>query len=196
MNIDKVGSKTDAVIVLANLMDPNGVLNFESAARAAKAVEAFNRFQANVLVTCGWAYRSDSDMTIADAFKNHVMSRYGIPSERIIAETNSRDTVGDAYFTKSLLADANAWKKITVVTSNYHAARTQEIFDFVYGERFSIDVIGAEVPHDEAISGNELKSLHAFKNTFAGVPRGDSAEILSRLRERHPFYNGDMYSRI
>lgn len=188
--------KMDAVIVLANLMDTSGILNLESAARAEKSVEVFNQLQAGTLVTCGWAYRADSDITIADALKSHIVSRYGIPSERIIAEKRSRDTVGDAYFTKALLALTNRWKNITVVTSNYHVERVKEIFSFIYGADFYIAVVGAEVPQDESILSNERKSLEAFRSTFSGVRQGEDAEILGRLRERHPFYNGVIYPTI
>jgi len=38
--------------------------------------------------------------------------------------------------------------------------------------------------------------LEAFHKTFAGVASGDTAQILSRMRELHPFYNGDVYAKI
>ena len=59
MQSSETSRPVDAVIVLANLMDADGVLNEESQLRAAMAVDVFLAKQARNLVTCGWAYRED-----------------------------------------------------------------------------------------------------------------------------------------
>ena len=188
--------KNDAVIVLANQMDENGLLNSESKARANKAVEILNKREISHIVTCGWAYRNDSDIKIADAFKSYIVNSLGVNPSKVITELNSRDTVGDAYFTKINLALSLNWKNLCVVTSDYHVQRTKEIFSFIYGNDFSVEVYGASVVHDLSILNNELASINAFRDTFLGVSMGNNIEILKRLRERHPFYNGQVYSRI
>jgi uncharacterized SAM-binding protein YcdF (DUF218 family) len=188
--------KNDAVIVLANQMDENGLLNSESKARANKAVEILNEREISHIVTCGWAYRNDSDIKIADAFKSYIVNSLGVNPSKVITELNSRDTVGDAYFTKINLALSLNWKNLCVVTSDYHVKRTKEIFSFIYGNEFSVEVYGASVVHDISILSNELASINAFRDTFLGVTMGNNIEILKRLKERHPFYNGQVYSRI
>src|SRR5579864_3031553 len=134
---------TDAIVVLANLMDQNGELNVESSARASRAVDAYFEYQAKCIVTCGWAYREDSDLTIADAFRTRILGEHPSLIDKVWVETHSRDTVGDAYFTKVNLAVPRCWKKIVVVTSMYHVPRTSEIFRFVYGPDFRVEVLGA-----------------------------------------------------
>jgi uncharacterized SAM-binding protein YcdF (DUF218 family) len=196
MTITAKTNKPDVVIVLANQMDINGVLNLESKARAEKAVVLLKEQEIPKIVTCGWAYRSDSNIRIADAFKTYIVDNLGINPQKIITEINSRDTVGDAYFTKINLALALGWKKIWVVTSDYHVPRAQEIFNFIYGTDFEIAVIGAAVSKDDSILRNEVASTHAFRQTFLGVEIGNHSQIIARLRERHPFYNGQVYSRI
>ena len=104
--------KNDAVIVLANQMDENGLLNSESKARANKAVEILNEREISHIVTCGWAYRNDSDIKIADAFKSYIVNSLGVNPSKVITELNSRDTVGDAYFTKINLALSLDWKNL------------------------------------------------------------------------------------
>lgn len=188
--------KIDAIIVLANKMDQNGLLNSESMARAKKAVEIFNERGISHIVTCGWAYRDDSDIKIADAFKSYIVNSLGVNPSKVITEINSRDTVGDAYFTKINLALSLNWKSLCIVTSNYHVKRTQEIFSFIYGKDFSVEVYGTSVSYDISILSNELASTNTFRDTFLGVTEGNNIEILKRLRERHPFYNGHVYSRI
>lgn len=187
---------SSAVIVLANLMDNEGVLNDESAARAAKAVQILAATRSSCLVTCGWPYREDSDLPIAEAFRDHILANFQVPPNAIVMEQNSRDTVGDAWFTKVNVAVPRGLTDLHVVTSTYHVPRTAEIFAFIYGPRYRINVIGALVPENDIIKENELRSTDAFRETFANVTAGDDKAILARLRERHPFYNGTVYSRI
>lgn len=196
MPSDATTTKPDVVIVLANEMDVNGVLNSESKVRAEKAVQIFNDTDIPHLVTCGWAYRKDSNIRIADAFKAYMVEKLGVDSRKVITELNSRDTVGDAFFTKANLSLSLAWNRICVVTSDYHVSRTQEIFNFIYGTNFVIDVIGANIIHDESVLRYELSSTKVFRETFLGVNSGNDSQILERLRERHPFYNGEVYDKI
>ena len=196
MNIQFENLIPDAVIVLANLMDEDGSLNFESRTRADMAIEIFKDKKARNLVTCGWNYRSDSDIKIAEAFRNYISSKFEVDSDSIMTELNSRDTVGDAFFTKVNFAKPLAWKHICVVTSNYHLKRTEEIFNFIYGLDFTIDFYGAEMTYEKTKILEELSSLQAFRETFSNVKQGDDEEIYVRLTEKHPFYNGKIYAKI
>ncbi|ACC72183.1 YdcF family protein [Paraburkholderia phymatum] len=189
-------ARYDAVIVLANLMDAEGNLNDETRARVDLGIEAIETGRAPTLVMCGWAYREDSDICIADAMRRYAVEQRNVDASRVIAETTSRDTVGDAVFTRSNLAATFGGSRILVATSRYHAARTLEIFTFVYGPSFHIDVDGAGGPATAAQLTSEARSLDAFRATFAGVEPGDTDAIFERLRERHPFYNGDIYPRV
>ena len=186
----------DAIIVLANEMDKSGFLNTESMTRAIKAVEFFKCFQSSKIVTCGWAYRYDSGINIADALKSYIINHLGINNSDVIAESNSRDTVGDAYYTKINLALLFNWKKVCVVTSDYHVKRTQEIFNFIYGSDISVQVYGTFAPYNEIKLYKEISSTIAFRDTFKGVQPGNNDDILYRLRTSHPYYNGDIYKRI
>jgi len=181
----------DAIIVLANLMDPSGNLNDETLARLSKALDLLKAREASLVVPCGWAYRDDSDICVADAMATHAELVMDTPNAKIISEATSRDTVGDAVFTKRNLANPRNWKSVIVVTSAYHADRTREIFSFVYGR--AIDVVSAASDDTPALRASEKKSSEAFRATFSGVVPGDDAAIFERLISSHPFYNGEVY---
>ena len=121
---------------------------------------------------------------------------HGIQSDAVMTELNSRDTVGDAIFTKRNLAIVNKWVSILVVTSDYHAERTKTVFSFIYGSQYIIDVIGAPSLDTDQLRKAEQQSTEAFRSTFYDVDAGDDKAILERLRERHPFYNGSTYPQI
>jgi uncharacterized SAM-binding protein YcdF (DUF218 family) len=174
--------KYHAIIVLANLMDRDGLLNAESRGRVDTAVQAYRDKLAPVVVCCGWAYRDDCPIAIADAMVEYARGRaVAIPERR------PRDTVGDAAFTYEF---ANP----VVVTSAYHAARAAEIFSFARGR--TIDVISAPSADTPELRASEARSLEAFHRTFAGVRPGDRTGFVSRLQDAHPFYNGEVYPRL
>lgn len=159
------------------------------------AINAIREKEAPILVTCGWPYRPDSNLAIADVMREYAISR-GVTSTAVIADTDSRDTVGDAVFTKRNLAVPRSWTNILVVTSAYHADRTKEVFSFIYGSNHKVDVRGAPSEDTDELRTNEQKSLQAFRSTFEGILPGDDEAIFERLRDRHPFYNGATYPRV
>lgn len=196
MTNPSVPDRYDALIVLANEMDIDGRLNEESSARADLAAILAQEGGITWIVTSGWAYRQDSDICIANAFKDYLMSVHGVAATRILTEVGARDTVGDAVFTRANAAVAGGWRRICVVTSDYHVARTQAIFDFVYGPDFVVDVRGAVAARKDGVEAREAASIAAFRATFEGVHPGAIADIMTRLGQRHPFYNGEIYSKI
>ena len=177
-------------------MDKEGILNKESTSRMDIAIEAFHENLVPDFITCGWAYRDDSPIAIADAMKKYAIEIGRIPSGSIITERNSRDTVGDAVFTKKYFASKREWKNILVATSDYHAPRACEIFNFVYGKRYSIEITGAVTNTSEEQLENEKKSINVFHETFIDIKAGDDALIFKRLCEKHPYYNGRVHPEI
>ena len=184
----------DAAIVLANLMDAQGRLNDETRARMDRAIELYRAGDVPLIVTSGWDYRDDSDIPIALAMRRYALEEQGLPEGALVAETSARDTVGDAVFTKLHLALRRGWTRIVVVTSAYHGARSLEVFSFVYGPSFHVALRTAESADTPALRDAEARSVAAFHRTFEGVAPGDDATIVSRLRTRHPFYNGSVYA--
>lgn len=55
-----------------------------------------------------------------------------IPSESIYVETSSYDTIGNAYFARTSHTEINGWRKLLIVTNEFHMTRTIQIFDWVF----------------------------------------------------------------
>ncbi len=187
--------KYDCVIVLANEMSQDGTLNDESDARISVAASFVLNRQSDCLICCGWAYRPDTNLTIAEALKRKA-STLGVDPDKILCETKSRDTVGDAFFTKRMMVESRKWSEILVVTSDYHVERTRKVFELFYGEEFSIEVVGAGEFDSHEKQEAERKSLLAFEATFEGVRSGDDKALQRRLIENHPFYNGKVHPKL
>jgi uncharacterized SAM-binding protein YcdF (DUF218 family) len=70
-------------------------------------------------------------------FESVAAARYliaaGIAPARILTETHSYDTVGNAFFSRVLHADVRGFRRLLVITSDFHLARTRAVFDWIYG---------------------------------------------------------------
>lgn len=56
----------------------------------------------------------------------------GVDPRRILSETCSYDTIGNAYFSRMLFADPLALKDCLIITSDFHMARTKAAFLWIY----------------------------------------------------------------
>ena len=126
----------DSIIILSHEMDVNGNLSEESLSRLKMAGSMYFQKKSKNIITVGWDYRSDSDLFISDVYKSNLISM-GVPANSIISENKSRDTVGDAFFSKKIALKFN-WKKLLVITSEYHILRAKKIFQFIYGNEFNL----------------------------------------------------------
>jgi uncharacterized SAM-binding protein YcdF (DUF218 family) len=185
----------DCIVVLANEMNSNGKLNDESLLRLNYSTKQFFKKRSSKIISCGWDYRNDSDLVIAEVFKKNFLKK-GIPKNQILTENNSRDTVGDAFFTKTNIVKKKNWNKLLVVTSLYHVERTKIIFDFIYGSNYSITVEASDDIISDDLIKREEKSTRSFKLTFKNVETGNDIQIYNALRKLHPYYNGVIYKKL
>src|SRR5580658_4023913 len=63
----------------------------------------------------------------------HYLRGRGVPERRILTETFSYDTIGNAFFTRLVHAEPRGLRKLHVVTSRFHMPRTEAIFRWVFG---------------------------------------------------------------
>lgn len=181
----------DAIIVLSNLMDGESNLNLESKNRANLAFEIWN--QQNCipkLITMGWAYRNDTNVPISKSMANYLVNKLNVPKEQILSDVLSRDTVGDAFFSRYNFEKFFLKKKIIIITSDYHEKRAHSIFKFIYGENYKIHFSVIETDLKKSKQKDETDSLYQFSNTFNGIKSGDMNKIQNILLQNHPLYNG------
>ncbi|MEK6935023.1 MAG: YdcF family protein [Nanoarchaeota archaeon] len=186
--------KYDAIIVLPYLTLPNGLPSEENQDRLDKAIELFKKGNIDFFIVCGKNdHNSKQPITHAKSMEDYAISK-GIPESVILKEEKSVDTVGHPIFIKNEIIKQRNWKKLIVVSSDYHIQRVKKIFDFILGEDFSIDYISSKTnKNTPEIIKKESNSLQVFHNTFKDVNSGDYESILERLYEKHPLYNKKFY---
>jgi hypothetical protein len=69
-------------------------------------------------------------------FESVTAARYlidaGVPPDRVLVETHSYDTIGNAFFSRVIHIDPRGMRRLLVITSDFHLARTQTVFNWVY----------------------------------------------------------------
>jgi len=189
------------VIVLSHLITKDGVLKNESKSRADEALKVVIKENAKYLITCGWDYRKDSNICLADAFNNYLKNKI-FKGCSIINQRFSRDTVGDAVFCKMVIdflkIDLNK-SKIIVVSSEYHIERVKYIFSRVFDlkiEYIKTPIRNSNCFENDEILKKEKRSLAKFKIDFKDAELGNALKFFNILKEKHSFYNGIVYPRI
>ena len=115
----------------------------------------------------------------------------GVPPGSITAETRSRDTIGNIWFTKPLLGEP-AGQAVAVVTSDWHAARVRYLAQVIWGPGYqvAVDPLADETstrPPGETARW-EAGLLAVSRRWFAAVRPGDDAAIAAVLARDHPVY--------
>jgi uncharacterized SAM-binding protein YcdF (DUF218 family) len=177
-----------AIVLLAHEMDANGLLSPESAVRADAVARLASKTPEAIVITPGWAYRKDTITPVGQAMKNYLVDKCGLQEGRIFVEGHSRDTVGDAVFSRLQINALGEFDEIVVATSSYHIGRAMAIFEFVFGNGHSLKEEAVEFQVTSELLEHEAESLKAFRRTFKGIDAGDLDSILGRLKSKHPLY--------
>ncbi|EFJ48232.1 hypothetical protein VOLCADRAFT_104906, partial [Volvox carteri f. nagariensis] len=61
------------------------------------------------------------------------LTRRGADADLLLKEVSSYDTVGNAYFSLTIHAVPAGWRRVGVVTSDFHMPRTAALFNTMYG---------------------------------------------------------------
>lgn len=57
----------------------------------------------------------------------------GLPRDRVVVEASSYDTIGNAFFARTIHTDPRDLRRLLIVNSQFHMPRTEAIFRWVFG---------------------------------------------------------------
>lgn len=67
----------------------------------------------------------------------------GLPKSSILIEEHSQNTFENAFYVSKLFLEPRLWKKVLVVTSDFHINRAQYIFKQVLKNTCALDFVGS-----------------------------------------------------
>lgn len=163
-----------------------------TAARARRAAGLYRSGRATRIVMSGAYGMYDPPPPRAEASAmTEIAVAAGVPPGSITAEIRSRDTIGNIWFTKPLLGEP-AGQGVTVVTSDWHAARVRYLTQVIWGPGYRVTVEPladeASTRPPEEIARWEAGLLAVSRRWFAAVRPGDDTAIAAVLARDHPVY--------
>lgn len=130
--VDEPAAPSDALIVLG---DDN-----YAADRAFHAAELYREGVAPVVVASGRMLRQN--VSVADIME-HDLESFGVPAASIVKLSHRAQNTREEAVEDARLIQTRGWKRVLVVTSNYHARRARFIFERVLPANVSLRVSGA-----------------------------------------------------
>jgi uncharacterized SAM-binding protein YcdF (DUF218 family) len=130
--VDEPVAPSDALIVLG---DDN-----YAADRAFHAAELYREGVAPIVVASGRMLRRD--VSIADVMQ-HDLDSFGVPAASIVKLTHRAENTREEAVEVARLIQTRRWKRVLVVTSNYHTRRARFIFEKTLPPGVTLRVSGA-----------------------------------------------------
>ncbi len=186
-----MSTRFETLVVHGAGLTPEEELTKKAIQRMDTAVSAWSEDIAdNMIVSGGYSFMLDTPPSVTEA---SVMKKYaikkGVPGVAILTEEESRDTIGNALFSKiDFIIPRDMGEHIGVVTSRSHMPRTLEIFQHVMGPDFK--VTGIPAPEDVTLRdrGYEMIGGLMMREVLRGTNPGDDEAIRDRLEKLVPGY--------
>ena len=151
--------KADVLIVL-------GDDNFY-ADRATRGVQLFREGKAPVIVASGRRLRPSAN--IAELIEHDLVER-GVPKDKIVRFTHDADSTLEEAEALAKLVKERKWRKVIVVTSNYHTRRARYIFRRVFPQGLVVSVASTrDGDFDPEHWWEKRKSIKELTREFAGM---------------------------
>jgi len=124
----------------------------------------------------------------------------GVDEKDVFVETTSFDTIGNAYFSRTDHCSLAGWRRLLVITSDFHLARTRAIFEWVYSAAgaeptgaFELSFLGTKdagltEPEVAARTAREEASARNIRLSLAPGHR-TLASVRAFLTSRHDLYS-------
>lgn len=176
-----------AIILLSYILKPDGTLAEIAKERVDAALELFAKNKYDKIIISGGTSGFEKEKTVSEseALKEYLTVNR-IDENLIINEEKSKDTIGNAIFTKKII-DKEKMRNITVITSDFHFERAKYVFDFIFGGEYNLQYDESKTKNksDELIK-NERESLELVKLFLNKNTKKENLESL--LYKFHPFY--------
>jgi uncharacterized SAM-binding protein YcdF (DUF218 family) len=186
--------RTDAIVVLGRGVRADGALGLIARGRVDRAIELFKMGVAPRVIFSGRSSlvsENPTALTEAAAMAAYAQSR-GLPPSASLLEEKSRDTIGNAYFVRTIWLDPNRWRAIRVVTSEFHIPRAAWLFRKILGADFDVAFSAASSERfasSLALRARDESDIATFLASWLGNLGDGDLEAAERfILTEHPGY--------
>jgi uncharacterized SAM-binding protein YcdF (DUF218 family) len=159
------------IVILGEKLPKNGHLNKILQNRLDKGKDLYHD---SLIVVSGGRVQKECIHTEAYVMKKYLMDEYKIPSDKIIQESRSQNTIENAKYTLKIIQQRNIqFDKMIVVSSSFHLKRVSNIFKYFYQE-YNRKGNLMFISSDNGLTGKKLKDriekeklyLQEFKDEY------------------------------
>jgi uncharacterized SAM-binding protein YcdF (DUF218 family) len=185
-------ASADVIVALGGGVTAHGQPRPATVARARQAVALYHSGREPRIIMSGAYGMYDPQPPRAEAtVMTQIAIAAGVPQDALSVEAQSRDTIGNVWFTKPLLRQ-HRWHRVIVVTSGWHSPRVRYLTQVISGPSYvvAIEPVRGErsTRPAEEIAIWEAGLLAVSRRWFAAVQPGDDAAIAAVLAREHPIY--------
>lgn len=183
-----------AIVVLGCGIDAAGNLNPDAINSVQLGIDALNKSENTCLIMTGnVSYKATFKPSIseAQAMKDYAVS-LGVPTNQIFVETESKDALGNLFFTKqNLLLPLNITNVTIVRGPNQSNDRINYLTSKVLGDEYTFRLVEPDIERPDEHE-REQKSLTTAKKWLDEIANGDTNAIYELMRNKHPGYNSSI----
>ena len=194
LNHSMVQPPYDAIIILGGGLNERGGLYPAQKLRIDDAIKLQASGQAGVIIVSGaYSYKAPTPPlhTEAETMRDYILSR-GVPADKILSETDSRDTLGNFYFVKTQLLLPHNWHRLYVVASTGHLEeRLRFIINKVLGPDYTADILKFTANDEPKNLEREHRSYSLLQEWLHNVPDGDHDAVFEVMQRNHPGYGNN-----
>jgi uncharacterized SAM-binding protein YcdF (DUF218 family) len=180
----------DAAIVLGCGINKDGTLSDDSKESTGIATELYELQRTPLIIFSGdISYKAGfvpphGESAAMQAFAQEL----GLPPDPLLQENESKDTLGNAYFTKVRYLIPRHLQHLAVVPGPDHSLeRLQYIFGKILGSQYTVTFFEHNANRTQEAE-REKRSLNILKEWFDSIPAGDHEAIYRVMLDKHPGY--------
>lgn len=182
--------KSDGIgVVLGGGISKKNKLTYDPKTRIKKALQLLKNNQIQKLILSGKCSYGNPKITEAKLYQEY-LTKQGVNRNKLILEEQSRDTIGNAIYSKKIILKQKLPKNIIVITSNYHLKRALMIFKHIFGKEYNITGVSSKpiLLHVLLRKFNEWKKKEIDKLLLAEVSIGDHNKAEKFIKKYLPMY--------
>ena len=174
----------DTAIVLGAYVNDDGSITQVGRTRMDKALDLYRERKVAKIIVSGGATNSRVAKSEAKTMYDYALIN-GLPKADIVMEETAGSTVGNAYYVKINILQANGWHNNIVVTNDFHIVRAKQVFSKVLGKCSATAYLASsqELSITKAITTSLRERVLYLLHTilFFRIKDGDHEQIRSRF---------------
>ncbi len=184
---------SEIIIVLGGGVDEKGNIPDEVKERILLAKKIYEKKKQFILMTGfkGMYEKKIIKISEAKAMKTFAKEK-GIPSKNILTENKARDTIGNAFFSRTIL-ETKKITRATIITSQYHMKRVKYIFNKIFSKKYTLMFESSkEVLNNSYLEEKNKKEKELILKTkkfLESLKTTDLNELKKWIFSIHPSYS-------